>query len=206
MTPEAFAASTDVSRETLDRLRCYADLLVKWNARINLVGPATLTDLWRRHILDSAQLVPLLPETARIVVDLGSGAGLPGLILAALTRQRGMTVHLIEADQRKCAFLREAARLTEVPVRIHACRFDAAPSIAADVVTARAVAPLSALLGHAERFLTPSGACLFLKGGQSAHEVREAQAHWPIRVRERPSHSDPTGVILQIQRERAVQP
>jgi 16S rRNA (guanine527-N7)-methyltransferase len=199
LTREGFAAATNVSRETLNRLQIYADLLTKWNARINLVGPTTLPDLWRRHLLDSAQLVPMLPDGTRTIVDLGSGAGLPGFVLAALTQDRGITVHLIEADSRKCVFLREAARLTGVSVEVHPTRFEATPPMLADVVTARALAPLPALLSHAKRFLAPGGTCLFLKGSQSTTELREAGRAWTIRVTERPSASDPSGVILIIQ-------
>src|SRR6202012_3858963 len=141
-TPAEFAALVDVSRETRERLAAYVALLAKWNAKINLVGPATLPDVWRRHILDSAQ-VHALDADAAVLVDLGSGAGLPGLILAILG---GPEVHLIESDLRNAAFLQEAARQTGTKLTIHAKRIDAAPAIQADVVTARALARLANLL------------------------------------------------------------
>src|SRR5690349_9665552 len=163
LTPEQFADLVPVSRETLDRLAAYLDLLRRWQRTINLVGAGTLHNPWRRHILDSAQLVHLLPEGARRLVDLGSGAGLPGLILAIMGVPE---VHLIESDRRKAAFLREAARATATPVTVHACRLQAAPPLAADVVTARALAPLPQLLPLAARFATPATSNLFLKGRQ----------------------------------------
>src|SRR5215469_10920571 len=119
LTPERVGEQLNVSRETLARLETYVQLLMAWNRRINLVGPRTLRDVWRRHILDSGQLLALMPPKARVLVDLGSGAGLPGLILAILGVPE---VHLLESDGRKCAFLREAARVTEATVTVHAQR------------------------------------------------------------------------------------
>src|SRR5437660_9171448 len=135
LSPAEFAAATGVSRETLPRLDAYAELLRRWSPRINLVAASTLDDLWRRHFLDSAQLLPLIPAAARNLVDLGSGAGFPGLVLAIL----GVPgVELVEADARKCAFLREAARTAGATVRIHQARIDSLPARAFDVITARA--------------------------------------------------------------------
>jgi 16S rRNA (guanine527-N7)-methyltransferase len=195
LTPAGFAAMIGVSRETLERLEAYVALLTKWNAKINLVGPGTLPDVWRRHILDSAQIHPLVAG-AGVLVDLGSGAGLPGLILAILG---GPEVHLIESDARKCAFLHEAARVTATKVAIHNKRIDVAPAIAADIVTARALAPLVQLLDHATRFLKPAGKCVFLKGARQADELTEALKTWHMSVAERPSLSDPSGVILEVE-------
>ncbi len=188
----------DVSRETLARLEAYAALLVKWQAKINLVGPATLPDLWRRHFLDSAQLLPLLPPGPGILVDLGSGAGFPGLVLALMTEWR---VHLVDSDQRKCAFLRQVALETGANTRvaIHARRFEDVPGYKADIVTARACAPLDALLGYALPFLGENGRCLFLKGAQAEEELTAAEANWNMRVERRPSLTDPAGVILVIE-------
>ena len=195
LTAAGFAALIDVSRETQERLAAYVALLTKWNAKINLVGPATLPDVWRRHILDSAQIHPQVAG-AGTLVGLGSGAGLPGLILAILG---GPQVHLIEADARKCAFLHEAARVTGTAVTIHNRRIEAAPAIAADIVTARALAPLAQLLDHAVRFLKPAGKCVFLKGARQANELTEARKTWHMSVTERPSLSDPSGVILEVE-------
>jgi len=195
LTATEVARLLAVSRETSERLEAYVALLEKWNPRINLVGPATLPDVWRRHILDSAQLHPLVAGAATLV-DIGSGAGLPGLILALLG---GPEVHLIEADARKCAFLYEAARVTGTKLSIHAQRIEAAPAIAADIVTARALAPLAQLLDHAVRFLKPGGKCVFLKGARQADELTDARKTWHMKVTERPSRSDPSGVILEVE-------
>jgi len=193
---EGFAEILPVSRETLARLEAYAALLTRWSARINLVGPNTIADLWRRHILDSAQLQPFVPATARNLIDLGSGAGLPGLVLAIL----GVPdVELVEADSRKCAFLREAARITEIDVTLRPCRVQAVPPHPVDVVTARACAPLDRLLGLAEPFLAPGSVCLFLKGGRVEEELTLARKHWTMSVSLCQSRSDPRGVVLRLQ-------
>lgn len=195
LTEADCAALIGVSRETQERLAAYVALLAKWNAKINLVGPATLADVWRRHILDSAQIHPQVAD-AGVLVDLGSGAGLPGLILAILG---GPDIHLIESDARKCVFLHEAARVTGTKLTIHNKRIEAAPALEADVVTARALAPLAQLLDHAVRFLKPAGKCVFLKGARQADELTDARKSWHMRVTERPSLSDPSGVILEVE-------
>lgn len=198
--PAEFQRDLDVSRETLDRLETYATLLQKWNRAINLVGPRTLPDLWRRHMLDSAQLAAHLPpppaDRPLRIVDLGSGAGFPGLVLAILGAGE---VHLIESDNRKVAFLREAARLTETPVTIHATRIEAAEPIATDVVTARALAPLPDLLAHAARLLAPGGVGLFLKGRGADRELTLAEKAWKMTAERFRSRSDPGGTILRIE-------
>jgi len=187
----------NVSRETMARLEAYAGLLAKWQAKINLVGPATLPDLWRRHFLDSAQLLPLLPAAPGRVVDLGSGAGFPGLVLALMTDWQ---VHLVDSDQRKCAFLRQVALEAGIldRVAIHAQRFEALKPFPADVVTARACAPLDDLLGYAAPFIGESGRCLFLKGKGVEEELTAAETHWMMRVARRESLSDPAGTVLVI--------
>lgn len=196
LAPEQFRALSNVSRETLRRLAIYVDLLVAWNQRINLVGPRTLGDVWRRHILDSAQLQPLLPASARTLVDLGSGAGLPGLILAILGFP---TVHLVEADGRKCAFLREAARVTGTTIVLHAKRFEEISGFAGDVITARACAPLPKLLDHAAPFIGCHSILLFLKGQTLGEELTEARKGWNMRETLHPSVSDPSGTILRLE-------
>ena len=194
--PQGFAEIVPVSRETLARLEAYATLLVRWSARINLVGRNTLADLWRRHFLDSAQLRPLLPADAKSVIDLGSGAGFPGLVLATLGAPG---VELVEADSRKSAFLREAARITAVDVAIRSCRIQAVPPHPVDVVTARACAPLERLLGLAAPFLAATTACLFLKGERVEDELTLARKHWTMTARLCQSRSDPRGVVLRLQ-------
>jgi 16S rRNA (guanine527-N7)-methyltransferase len=190
-----FAEIFPVSRETLARLEAYAALLEAWSRRINLVGRATLADPWRRHILDSAQLRPLVPAIARSLVDLGSGAGFPGLVLAIL----GVPgVELVEADSRKCAFLVEAARITGARVMVRQMRIEALAARPFDVVTARALAPLDRLIGLARPLLAADGLCLFLKGANAAAELTLARRGWKMTAAASPSRSDPRGVVLQL--------
>ncbi len=178
------------------RLEAYLDLLRKWQRRINLVSDASLTDAWRRHILDSAQLFPLVPESCGRLVDLGSGAGFPGLVLAIM----GVAgVELIESDGRKCAFLAEAARVSEARVTIRDARIESLPARPADLIVARACAPLPRLLDHAERFLSPQTLCLFLKGARVDEELTSAAKEWRMNVERLPSRTHPQGCILYVQ-------
>lgn len=182
--------------ETMVRLGAYLDLLRNWCRRINLVGGRTLEDPWRRHILDSAQIASHLPEGLPRVFDLGSGAGLPGLIIAILT---GAEVHLIESNGRKCAFLREAARITATAVCVHQTRIDSLSIGRAPCVVARACAPLPKLLEYAEGLLVPGGTCLFLKGGAVATELTACDKAWKMRVSLIASRSDRSGCIVRIE-------
>ncbi len=184
---------TGVSRETLARLARHLKMLGRWQKRINLVGTATLADPWRRHVLDSAQLAPLVPAGARLA-DLGSGAGFPGLVLAIM---RGGPVDLIESDARKAAFLTEAVRATGAPAAVHNARAETL-TLKADVVAARACAPLDRLLGLALPLLAPGGVCLFLKGARAEEEIEAARARWRIAVRRHPSLSAPEGMVLEL--------
>ena len=199
LTPQAFQEQSGVSRETLARLEAYVALLRKWTRRINLVSRASLDDIWRRHVLDSSQLMDFLPppppDRPRVLLDLGSGAGLPGLVLAILGAGE---VHLVESDGRTAAFLREAARVAEAEVRIHACRIEALAPFPADVVTARALAPLQRLLTLAAPFLGPEARCFFLKGGQVEAELEAARAQWDFSMVSHPSCTYCSGTILAI--------
>jgi len=191
----AFQAATGVSRETVARLERYAAALARWQRAINLVGRATLDEVWQRHFLDSAQLIALLPDTAGPLVDLGSGAGFPGLVLAIL----GVPdVHLIEADTRKAAFLAEAARLTGTEVTLHNRRIEAVPPFVARVVTARALAPLPALLGLAHRFFGPDTVGLFPKGRDWRRELTLAEEAWTMDLRCLPSVVDSDSLIMRV--------
>jgi len=191
------ARHVDVSRETLDRLAAYLDLLRHWQKAINLVGRSTLDDPWRRHILDSAQLVRYLLEGPISLADLGSGAGLPGLVLAIL---RALPVHLVEADRRKAQFLREAARQLGLGhVTVHASRIESL-ALEVDVVTARGLAPLPQLLGLALPLLRPGGRLLFLKGRAVEAELTEARRSWRMNVAMEPSLADPQGRVLIIEK------
>jgi 16S rRNA (guanine527-N7)-methyltransferase len=194
---ELSADELGVSRETHARLARYVDLLREWNARVNLVSRLSLDDAWRRHVLDSAQLFPLIPGEARNVIDLGSGAGFPGLVLAILGAPE---VHLIESDVRKCAFLREAARVTQTAVAIHACRIEAMAPLPADVITARALAPLTDLLDLAAPFLQPHTMCVFLKGKSAAEELRQARGRWQMKDSIVPSRTDCDASVIIIQK------
>lgn len=196
MTPDAFAAETGVSRETLIRLQRYADLLEKWNRRINLVSRGTIGDLWCRHMLDSAQLYPLIPDPAAPLVDLGSGAGFPGLVLAAMGAS---DVHLIEADKRKCVFLGEAARAIGVSVSIHPARIESIRPFIARTIVSRALAPLPDLLDIAINFSNKHSILLFLKGRTANLELTGVEKEWTMRVDQIPSRTDPNGTILRLE-------
>lgn len=194
LTPAEFRSLTGVSRETLDRLEAYLALLVTWQRAVNLVGARSLGDPWRRHLLDSAQLYPHINKQDS-TVDLGSGAGLPGLVLAIMGVR---PVTLVEADLRKAEFLREAARVTATDVAIRVGRIEAVATSPASVVCARALAPLKRLLGWAARWLAGDGVCLFLKGREAEGEIAEAAASWRFTLDRLPSRTDPDGVILRI--------
>ncbi len=195
LSRDGFAAITGVSRETLERLTRYLELLRRWQRAINLVGQETLRDPWRRHMLDSAQLFEHLPATCRNLVDLGSGAGFPGLVLAIMGVPE---VHLIESDRRKAQFLREVARATRTAVTIHRQRIEDMPGWPADLVTARALAPLPRLLDLVERFLAADSVCLFLKGRSVHDELTATVESWHMEVEALPSRTDPEGVILKL--------
>ena len=188
-----FRRLTGVSRETTERLEAYAGLLEKWQRRINLVGARTLGDPWRRHMLDSAQLRPLLPHRTRDLLDVGSGAGFPGLVLAIL----GVPdVHLVEADARKCAFLREAARLTGTRVTIHRARIEELAPWPASVITARALAPLPDFLDLVSAFMAPTTCCIVFAGERVRAEDARAPKGW--RVESFPSQTRPGSRILRL--------
>ena len=194
--PEEFAAQTGVSRETLSRLKAYADVLADWNARHNLVAKSTLPDLWRRHFWDSAQLLPLIPGTARTLADLGSGAGFPGLVLAALRPDLAVTLH--EATTKKCAFLQAAADRMGLPVTIQNARLEELGPQPFDVVTARALAPLPQLLRYAQNFVALNSVCLFLKGQNVGAELTEAHKYWNMKASQVPSQTDPSAAIVVV--------
>jgi 16S rRNA (guanine527-N7)-methyltransferase len=196
LTAQGFAHVTHVSRETMARLEDYVRLLASWNQRINLVGRNTIGDVWRRHILDSAQLMAHLPRGTRRLVDLGSGAGLPGLVLAILGVPE---VHLVESDRRKGVFLAEAIRLTRASARLHVGRAEELPAFSADVITARACANLGDLLLLARPFIGSTTICLFHKGKSIRAELTEAAGDWNMLAETLPSVADPSGSILKLE-------
>jgi 16S rRNA (guanine527-N7)-methyltransferase len=176
-------------------LQRYVELLQRWNRSINLVSARDIPVLWTRHVADSLQLGTLwrgLPERA---IDLGSGGGFPGLVLAI---QYGVHFDLIEQDQAKAAFLREAARVTGAPVTVIAVKLENAVLPRAPLITARGLAPLARLLGYAEKLLTPGGECLFLKSRGVAAEIAEAASGWAMDVEQIRSSTDDNGVILRV--------
>lgn len=197
--PLDFNNETRVTRETLSRLSTYVDLLVEWNERVNLVAPSTIPDAWRRHVLDSAQLAPLVPPEARSIVDLGSGAGFPGLVLAIMLADRpGLRVHLVESTQKKCRFLEAVIAATGAPAEVHATRAEDLKGLKADVVTARAVAPLDRLFPLAHPFFRPDTIALFLKGRSLNDELTLATKSWRLAATPIPSRSDPSGIVLRV--------
>ena len=199
MTPEEFRDLTGVSRETLDSLWTYATLLFKWSRQMNLVSRDSLEDLWRRHMYDSAQLLTLLPPAPtgrrRVLVDLGSGAGFPGLVLSILGAG---DVHLVESDQRKTIFLREVARTVGCDAHIHGVRIEQLRRFPVDVVTARALAPLPKLLALAEPYLNDGAIGLFPKGAKVDEELTGLEEGWNMPIERLPSRSESTGTILRV--------
>ncbi|MBO1324419.1 16S rRNA (guanine(527)-N(7))-methyltransferase RsmG [Acetobacter sp. TBRC 12305] len=197
MLPEGM----DVSRETQDRLDIFAALLRKWNTRINLVSPRDMDKLWERHILDSLQLLPLIQGRERFI-DMGSGGGFPGVVVGIAA---GIPGTLIEADQRKAAFLREAARLTGASLTVVSARLEQVDVQPAPLVTARALAPLGKLLEWAHPLLAPGGVAVFLKGQQADKEIRDAERSWNMDIRTRPSLTTGDGVVLEVSNFHRVQ-
>ncbi|PQO24432.1 16S rRNA (guanine(527)-N(7))-methyltransferase RsmG [Rhodobacteraceae bacterium WD3A24] len=197
---DALGQRFSVSRETLTRLDRFAGLLRKWSPVINLVSSRTLPDLWARHFLDSAQLMDIAPLASRSWADLGAGGGFPGLVVAILAAELRPDLHvtLIESDQRKSAFLSQAARELGLDTKIIRRRAEEAEPLGADVVSARALAPLTRLLDLAERHLAPGGQALFLKGRQHDAEIEQALDRWRFSVQKIRSITDPDAVVLKI--------
>jgi 16S rRNA (guanine527-N7)-methyltransferase len=192
------------SPETPERLAAFRDLLLRWNARINLISGGTAADIDQRHIADCAQMQPLLPKDGPIA-DLGSGAGLPGLVLAIL--QPAREVHLVEADKRKAAFLVEASAQLKLPkVRVHACRAENAKLPPLSAITARALAPLATLLPYSAKFLASGGVAVFPKGKTAEKELTEAALGWHFTCERYPSTTNPEATILRLSNIHRVQP
>ena len=197
---EDFVRDYDVSHETCARLEQFAELLKHWNRRVNLVSKDSLNDIWRRHMADSAQLRDVIPAYDGALIDVGSGAGFPGMVLAIM----GLAdVHLIEASAKKCTFLREAARITGSPATIHNLRLGDDPaSLAAlpkaTIVTARAVSPLVKLLDIVFPIVYDKTYCIFSKGIRAADELKAARQSWQFEVQQIVSEVELGGVILKI--------
>jgi len=187
---------SNVSRETLEPLRTYSALIERWNKTINLVGKGDIQALWERHILDCLQMVDMIPANARRLIDLGSGAGLPGIVIALM--RPDMTVVLTESDTRKAAFLQNAVVELKIRAELLSYRIETLSIPPAQVVTARALAPLSKLFTYAAPLLTEDGICLFPKGRNVKAELTAAEAEWQMEVESVPSQTDPESVILRI--------
>lgn len=192
----------DVSRETLEKLYAYEALVLKWTKAINLISPATTREAWSRHVVDSAQIFPLLEGAGNRWLDIGSGAGFPAIVLAILSEQtkpdRKFT--LLESDQRKCTFLRTVARELTLAVDVVPARLEDAPPHNADVLTARALASLDRLLEAAETHLSPGGVCLFPKGKTADEEMEAARGRWAFDLVKTPSITDPEASLLKVER------
>jgi 16S rRNA (guanine527-N7)-methyltransferase len=208
MPPEAYAPfdRADFRRETgatdaqMADLERYRDLLDTWNQRINLVGPSAMTEFWHRHAFDSAQLLMIAPD-ARVWADLGSGAGLPGVVLAILLKETaGARVHLVESVAKRCLFLEEVVATLGLPATVHRARAEQLRLTEIDVVTARACAPLARLLEYAQPILRGRTRGLFLKGRGVEAELAQARLVWRFEVELIPSLSDPSGRVVSVER------
>ena len=189
----------DVSRETSEMLRTYGELLIKWQKTKNLVSNSTLDNIWKRHFLDSAQLAPMLRKVfgkkQLSMLDLGSGAGFPGLVLAAM----GLgTAHMVESNGRKCVFMRQVVRDTGANAMIHNSRIEELEVFPVDIITSRACAKILKLLDWSSPFLSPYTEVWLLKGEKFEEELTEAKACWTMEINRYQSLSDPTGVILRL--------
>jgi 16S rRNA (guanine527-N7)-methyltransferase len=190
----------NVSRETMDNIDRYRLLVLKWAKHINLVGPSTLTHFWARHALDSAQLLTVAGHTTSKLVDFGTGAGLPGLIVAALLRDTSADSHvtLVEVSAKRCGFLREASRALGVNVSIVQEKIEAVPAFSTDLVTARAFAPLDMLLSYASPWADLGARVVFFKGGDVQHEIDQASTSWTFQSRIKTSVTDSRGCMVEI--------
>ena len=191
-----FQKCTALDSLAMERLECFVALLTDWQQRMNLVSTSSLKDVWRRHMLDCVQLKNFLRPSDKTVLDLGSGAGLPGLILGIITM---VPIHLVESNARKCTFLREVARKTDANVVIHHGRIEDLKAFPADVITARALASLDKLLDYSQPFLAENSRCLFLKGLKSDEELTESRKKWKMIVTEAKSLSNASGTVLTIE-------
>lgn len=197
---DVFIQATDLVPDALEAFDAYANLLTRWQARINLIAPNTLEALWHRHFLDSAQLFVHLPASAETLTDIGSGGGFPGLVLAIMAAHYGgPTVTLIESDARKAAFLREASRICSAGAKIINARVEAVEEPEVDVVTARACAPLPRLLPWVFGRLRAGGTAFLLKGANWRDELTAAEKEWTMTSLEIPSRTDTSGVILKLE-------
>jgi 16S rRNA (guanine527-N7)-methyltransferase len=195
----SFAAATGAEAQAIADLERYRTYLVEWNEKMNLVGPATLDIFWSRHAWDSAQILPLAPD-AKTWADLGTGAGLPGVVLAILGKDRpNFHVHLVDSLAKRCRFLSEVVSGLGLPATVHNSRAEDL-ALTVDIVTARACAPMSRLLGYAQPYLKRGAEALFLKGQDVASELEDAAKTWTFEADVSPSLSDARGQIVRVRR------
>ena len=193
--PGALVEQIDVSRETMDRLAAYVALVEKWQQRVNLVSASTLPDIWMRHIWDSAQLASLVPAGTGRILDVGSGAGFPGLVLATLCDAE---MHLVESDQKKAVFLQTVIRETGIRAIVHNKRIETMPPLGADIISARALASLDRLLELLKDQLVPGTRCLFLKGARAEVELAALDTRSDITRRLHPSLTNPEAFMVDL--------
>lgn len=200
MSVEELPIVADVSRETVEKLRAYRDLLLKWSKAINLIAEPDLTNIWDRHIMDGVQLRPFLDLSAKNWLDMGSGGGLPGIVLAIMAPETHpeLQLNLVESDQRKCEFLRMVCRELGLSATVENERLEKLTPRVYDRISARALAPLPKLLTYAKPLMGPDTRLVFLKGRNYKAEIQEAARHWTLTCEELPSATDPEGIILVI--------
>lgn len=186
-----------------ENLQTYKILLENWQRKINLVSSSTLPHLWERHFEDSLQLLPYFPSTNSTLIDLGSGAGFPGLVLA-ICRKETLSVTLVESDLRKCLFLENVSRETFSSVKILRSRIESLPPLKTDIITARGLAPLPRLLEYALPLMKETSVCLFLKGKEVDQEIEMAKRNWKFHLEIFPSLTDSKGRILKISHPRRI--
>ena len=197
MSAEEFQARLSVPRETMEKFICYSELLVKWQKSINLVSNSTLSDMWRRHFFDSAQLFDYINVSDKplIILDLGSGAGFPGLVLSMLGAGK---VHLVESVGKKCAFMKQVIQKTGIDAIVHNERIEQMDAFPVDLITSRACADLEKLLDLTSPFIAPDTEYLFLKGEKAQQEIERATKKWAFEVIKHTSKSEESGMILKL--------
>lgn len=202
MTADQFQQACDVPRETMDKFICYSEMLIKWQKSINLVSNSTLEDMWRRHFYDSAQLMDYIePQKGPLkILDLGSGAGFPGLVLSILGAGE---VHLVEGVGKKCSFMKQIIQKTGIDAIVHNDRIENMDAFPVDLITSRACADLDKLINLTSKFMTAQSQCLFLKGEKASQEMAQAAKSWDFKVEKFTSKSEESGSILKLSQLRA---
>ncbi len=202
MTAEEFQKCCNVSRETMEKFICYSQMLIKWQKAINLVSNSSLNDLWRRHFYDSAQLMDYInrKDTPLKILDLGSGAGFPGLVLSILGAGQ---VHLVEGVGKKCSFMKQIIQNTAIDAIVHNDRIEDMDFFPVDLITSRACADLEKLIDLTSNFRTAQTECLFLKGEKAEQEIKRATKRWNFKVEKFTSKSEESGLVLRLSQIRA---